>query len=101
VKALSGVFKAKMCEALRSRNVTIPEPDKLMLEPWCVYSKPSLSTPETVITETIVNSRANRCRRNKRSFIQQQPQRATSIKKDATEIPFSHHWACPICKQGE
>jgi len=49
-KALSSVFKAKMFEALRSRNVAIPEPNKLMLKPWCVYIKPCLSKPETVIT---------------------------------------------------
>jgi hypothetical protein len=49
VKALSRVFKAKMFEALRSRKVSIPDADKLMSMPWCVYSKACLTKPETVI----------------------------------------------------
>jgi len=49
VKALSCVFKAKMFEALRSRNVSIPHADKLMAMKWCVYSKACLTKPETVI----------------------------------------------------
>lgn len=49
VKALSGVFKAKMFEALRSRDVSIPQADTLMSTNWCVYSKTCLTKPETVI----------------------------------------------------
>ena len=49
VKALSNVFKAKMLQALRSRNVSIPKADKLMATPWCVYSKACFTKPETVI----------------------------------------------------
>jgi hypothetical protein len=44
---------------------------------------------------------ANRCRRKKLSFIQQQTKRATPIKEDAAQTPCSQHWACPKCKQGE
>lgn len=49
VKALSSVFKAKMLEALRARNVSIPNAGILMASPWCVYSKACLTKPETVI----------------------------------------------------
>lgn len=49
VKALSRVFKAKMFAALRSRKVSIPEAETIMYKRWCVYSKPCLSKPETVI----------------------------------------------------
>jgi hypothetical protein len=49
VKALSRVFKAKMFEALRARDVTIPQADTLMSTLWCVYSKACLTKPETVI----------------------------------------------------
>jgi hypothetical protein len=49
VKALSSVFKAKMFEALRSRNVSIPQADELMSTPWCVYSKACLTNPERVL----------------------------------------------------
>lgn len=49
VKAMSNVFRAKMLSALRSENITIPDVDKLMAKSWCVYSKPCLTNPNTVI----------------------------------------------------
>jgi hypothetical protein len=49
VKALSSVFKAKILEALRARNVSIPNAGILMASPWCVYSKACLTKPEMVI----------------------------------------------------
>jgi hypothetical protein len=49
VKALSNVFRAKMLAALRACDVTIPQAQKLMKKNWCVYSKPCLYQPKTVI----------------------------------------------------
>lgn len=49
VKALSCVFKAKMFEVLRLRNVSISHADKLMAMKWCVHSKACLTQPEKVM----------------------------------------------------
>lgn len=49
VKALSTVFRAKMLKALREHDVSIPNPDKLMLMSWCVYSKRCMCQATTVI----------------------------------------------------
>lgn len=49
VKALSGVFRAKMLAALRACELIIPQAQVLMDKPWCVYSKPCLCRPQTVI----------------------------------------------------
>ena len=49
VKALSTVFRAKMMRALRVRQLTVPAKDELMAKPWCVYCKPSLTRPDTVL----------------------------------------------------
>ena len=49
VKALSKMFRAKMLAALRACDVTIPQAQVLMKKPWCVYSKPCLCQPKTVI----------------------------------------------------
>jgi hypothetical protein len=49
VKALSTVFRAKMLVALRACEVIIPHAQALMRKAWCVYSKPCLCQPQTVI----------------------------------------------------
>lgn len=49
VKALSTVFRAKMLSALRAEKIEVPESERLMKKSWCVYSKPCLTKPETVI----------------------------------------------------
>lgn len=49
VKALSTVFRAKMLAALREYDVIIPQAQAMMKKPWCVYSKPVLCQPRTVI----------------------------------------------------
>jgi len=49
VKALSAVFRAKVMQALRARQLSVPESDALMLKPWCVYCKPSLTRPDSVL----------------------------------------------------
>ena len=49
VKALSTVFRAKMLAELRAEQVQVTQADKLMAKPWCVYSKPCMTKPETVI----------------------------------------------------
>jgi hypothetical protein len=49
VKALSTVFRAKMLAALRVCELVIPEAQVLMNKSWCVYSKPCLCQPKTVI----------------------------------------------------
>jgi hypothetical protein len=49
VKALSTVFRAKMLATLRECELVVPQAQKLMKKPWCVYSKPCLCQPKTVI----------------------------------------------------
>lgn len=49
VRALSNVFRAKMMAELRAKNITVPQADALMDKSWCVYSKPCMTKPETVI----------------------------------------------------
>lgn len=49
VKALSIVFRAKMLAALRACELVIPQAQMLMNKSWCVYSKPCLCQPQTVI----------------------------------------------------
>lgn len=49
VKALSTVFRAKMLQVLRTQQVEIPHTEALMAKSWCVYSKPCLNRPDTVI----------------------------------------------------
>ncbi|MGS0683519.1 IS91 family transposase [Shewanella sp. 125m-7] len=49
VKALATVYRAKMLQALRARELDVPESDMLMNKPWCVYSKACLSRATTVV----------------------------------------------------
>ncbi|WP_158971833.1 IS91 family transposase [Paraglaciecola sp. L3A3] len=49
VKALSTVFRAKMLAALRACELVVPQAQMLMSKAWCVYSKPCLCQPKTVI----------------------------------------------------
>ncbi len=49
VKALSSVFRAKMLSELRAAKINVPNAESLMHKPWCVYCKPTLTRPESVI----------------------------------------------------
>jgi len=49
VKALSKVFRGKMLDALKARNITLPQSLTLMQKPWCVYSKSCLHHPSSVL----------------------------------------------------
>ena len=49
VKALATVYRAKMLQALRTRELDVPENETLMSKPWCVYSKACLSRATTVV----------------------------------------------------
>lgn len=49
VKALSTVFRAKMLQALRERQLEVPEHELLMSKQWTVFSKACLCKPETVL----------------------------------------------------
>ena len=49
VKALATVYRAKMLQALRERELDTPEANELMTKSWCVYSKACLSRAETVV----------------------------------------------------
>jgi hypothetical protein len=49
VKVLSTVFRAKMLQALRERQVDVPQSELLLQKPWSVFSKACLCKPETVL----------------------------------------------------
>lgn len=49
VKALSTVFRAKMLQALRERQLEVPQNELLVQKPWSVFSKACLCKPETVL----------------------------------------------------
>ncbi|MCL1058846.1 IS91 family transposase [Shewanella gelidimarina] len=49
VKALATVYRAKMLQALRARELDVPDPEALMSKSWCVYSKACLSHAATVV----------------------------------------------------
>ncbi|EDM67901.1 transposase, IS91 family, putative [Moritella sp. PE36] len=50
VKALANVYRAKMMQALRHRELVIEQADELMKKSWNVYSKACLSRTETVVS---------------------------------------------------
>lgn len=50
VKALANVYRAKMMQALRHRELVIEKADELMKKSWNVYSKACLSRAETVVS---------------------------------------------------
>ena len=50
VKALANVYRAKMMQALRHRELVIEQADELMKKSWNVYSKACLSRAETMVS---------------------------------------------------
>ncbi len=49
VKALSTVYRGKLLQALRQRQLTVPASETLMAKPWSVYSKACLCSAEKVV----------------------------------------------------
>ncbi len=49
VKALSTVYRGKLLQALRQRQLIVPATETLMAKPWSVYSKACLCRAETVV----------------------------------------------------
>lgn len=49
VKALSTVFRAKMLQQLREKQLSIPDKEALLAKSWTVFSKSCLCKPQTVL----------------------------------------------------